>query len=100
MQSLEVYGREDVGHLRRGDIKFGEYLDFAARDKRIDVQLSRDIHEILLEHLQRNYTRSLPPVLCHEVARASLFSRVKFVVRVEEYVGVEEATNAHEPRRD
>jgi len=100
VQPMEVNSGQNIVDFKRSNVKFGEYFDFAARDKRVDMKLSRDINEILLQHLQRNYSRSIPSVLCHQIARASLFNRSKFVVRVEEYVGIEEATNAHGPRRD
>ena len=97
---MEVNGSEDIGDFRSSDIKLGEYLELAAGRSRINLKLSRDGDEIFLQHLQRNNASSRTPVLGHQIAGTSLFHGRRFVVRVNEDVGIEEATSAHEPRRD
>jgi len=100
MQPVEIDGCENIRNLRCGHIKLGQQLHLPARDARIDMQLSRNVYEILLQHLQGNNASPGSPVFGHKVARPSLFSGRRFVVRVKKDVGVEETTNAHEPRRD
>ena len=65
MQPVKIDGSEDIGDFRSGDIELGEQFDLPARDARIDMQLSREVHEILLQYLQRNNTSPRLPVFCH-----------------------------------
>ncbi len=100
MQSMEIDGGENIADLRGSNVELGQHLHLAARDARINVQLSREVHEILLQHLQGNNASPGSPVFCHESARASLLRRCRFVVRVEQDIGIEETTSVHESRRD
>lgn len=100
VQPMEIDGRENVRNVWRGYIKLGKNFDLATRDMGIDTQLSCDVHEILLKHLQGNNAAPGSPVFCYELAGTTLFGRCRFVVRVDEDVGVEKTTNAHELRRD
>jgi len=100
VQPVEVNGSKNIGNNRSGDVKFGQQFHFAARGAGIDMQLSRDVHEILLQHLQGNDSSSSSPVLGHEIARASLLRGCRFVVSVQKDVGVEETTIAHASRHD
>ncbi len=97
---MKIDGSEDIGDFRSGDIELGQHLYLAARDAGIDMQLSREVHEILLQHLQGNNTSPRSPVFCHEIARASLLRGCRLVVRVKEDVSVEETTSVHESRHD
>ena len=97
---MEVGGGQDVGNLGSGNIELGEQFDFTARNARINVQFTCDRNEILLQHLQRHDTGARPAVLCYKVDGASLLRRCGLIVRVDEDIGVEEATSAHESRRD
>jgi len=97
---MEIDGCENVSQIRRSNIKLSENFDLAPRDLGINTQLSCDVHEILLKHLQGNHATPRSPVFCHEIARTALFGGRRFVVGIEENVGVEKTTHAHEFRRD
>jgi hypothetical protein len=100
VQPMEIDGCENIRNVWRGDIKLCQNFDLAARDMAIDAQLSCDAREILLKHLQGNNAAPGSPVFCHQIAGTTLFGWCRFVVGVEEDIGVEKTTNAHEPRRD
>lgn len=100
MQSVEIDRRQDIGNLWYSDIELGKQFDLSARDAGIDMQLSRGIREILLQHLQGNNPSSSLPVFGYKFARAALLQRGRLIVRVKQDVRIEETTSAHEPRRD
>jgi len=52
-----------------------------------------------LEDLERNDARSIAPVLDEEFARAPLLDRIGIVINIDQDIGIEEATSAHEFRR-
>ena len=79
---MEIDGGKDICHVRSSNIEFGQQYHLAARDAGIDMQLSRDVHEILLQHLQGNNTSPSSSVFGYEIAGASLLHRSRFVVRV------------------
>lgn len=97
---MEIDGCENVRNVWRGNIKLGQNFDLAPCDMGIDTQLSCDVYEILLKHLQRNNATPGSPMFCYEIAGTTLFGRRRFVVRAEEDVRVEKTTNAHAPRHD
>ena len=79
---MEIDGGKDIVHFRSSNVEFGQQFYLAARDARIDMQLSRDVHEILLQHLQGNNTSPRTSVFGYEIAGAPLLHRSRFVVRV------------------
>ncbi len=100
MQPVQVDGGENIGDVWSGDVELGQHLDLAARNAGVDMQLSREVHEILLQYLQGNNTGPRSPVIGGEIARASLLRGCRFVVRVKEDVRIEETTSVHESRHD
>ncbi len=48
VQPVEVNGGEDIADGRSSYIELGKYFDLPARNAGIDMQLSRDVYEILL----------------------------------------------------
>ena len=100
MQPLEINRCQDVCHLGSDYIEFRKYFDLPPRERRIDVQFSRDGDEILFEHLEGDNARSVRPALRGQIDRAALFARRTFVARVYENIGVEKATSVHGFRRD
>ncbi len=100
VKPLEIDGSEDVGDFGSGDIELGEQFDLPARNARIKVQLARDGDEILLKHLQRHNAGSGAAVFSQEIEGAALLRGRSLVVRVNQDIGVEEATSAHEFRFD
>lgn len=100
MKAMKVDGGKDVGNVGDSNIELGEQFDFPASNARINVQFPRDGDEILLQHLERHNAGSPTPVHCQEIEGASLLRWCSLVVRVNENIGVEEATGAHESRFD
>ena len=84
----------------RSHIELGEQFDLPASNNRVNMQFARDGDEILLQYLQRNHARSAAPVFRQKVEGASLLCRCRPVVRVNQNIGVEEATSAHESHFD
>ena len=52
MQPVEIDGGQNVCDVRRGNVEFGQELYFAARNGRVNVQLTCDCDEILLQNLE------------------------------------------------
>ena len=46
---MEIDGGKDIGHFRSSNIELGQQFHLAARDAGIDMQLSRDVYEILCQ---------------------------------------------------
>jgi hypothetical protein len=88
VQPVEVDGSQDIGHLGSDDIELGEQFDLAAGNARLNMQLSRDGNEMLLQHLQRHDAGPRTPVRGHQIEGAPLLCRSFLVVRVNEDIGV------------
>ena len=100
VQAMQVNGRKNVGQAQDGNVEFSQQLDLAAGNLRIDVELPGDRNEVLLQDLQRDDPRARQPVFRDQLQRAPLFRRRCPVVGVNQNIGVEEATSAHEFRFD
>jgi hypothetical protein len=100
VKPVQVDRRKDIRHLRGSNVELGQQFDLPAGNPRIDMQLSRDGYKVLLEHLQGHNPSPRTPVFSHEIESASLFRWRTFVVRVDQNIGIEEATSAHESRLD
>src|SRR5580700_11059053 len=100
MEAVEVDCGENVGDLGCSDVELGEQFHLAACDARVNAQFLRDRDEILLKDLHRHNAGPGAPVLGYEIDGPALFCRRRLVVCIDEDVGVEEATNAHESRPD
>jgi hypothetical protein len=100
MEAVEVDCGENVGDLGCGDVELGEQFHLAACDARVNAQFLRDRDEILLKDLHRHNSGPGAPMLGYEIDGPALFCRRRLVVCIDEDVGVEEATNAHESRPD
>ena len=99
VKPVQINGGKDVRNFGGSDIELGQQFDFAPRNAGIHAQFPRDCNEILLQHLQRHHTRSGAAVFGNKLDRSPLFRRGRLVVGVDENVGIEKATSAHESRR-
>ena len=97
---MEIDGGKDIGHFRSSNIEFGQQFYLATRFTRIELQLSRDRDEILLQHLQRNNASSVTAMVVPQIARDTLFCRGVVIVRVHQDISVEETTSVHGSRPD
>jgi hypothetical protein len=95
VKTVQVDRGENVCDFGSGDVELGEQFDFAARNARVHLQLPRHRHKIFLKHLQRHNSGPPPPVLHHKIEGPLLFRRIRFVIRVNQDVGIEEATSRH-----
>ena len=100
MEPVQVDRGEDVPNPGSGNVELGQQFDLAAGNGRINVEFSRYRDEILLKYLQRHNACPRAPMLRYEIEGSTLLHRRRLVVRVDEDVRVEEATSAHESRRD
>ena len=98
MKPVQIDGGQDVGNFGSGNIEFGKQFDLPTCDARIHVQLLGDGYEILLQHLQGNDSGSRSPMFGYQGESTPLFGWSGFVVRIDENVGIEETTSAHESR--
>lgn len=100
MQEVKVDGGQNIGHVGSGNVEFGEQFDFPARDALIHAQLPRDRNEIFLQDLERHHAGPCAPVFGHKIQGPTLFCRSSLIIRINQDVGIEEATSGHELRRD
>ena len=84
----------------RGNVELGEQFNFSASYAWVHMEFSRDRNEIFLKYLQRHNSRPGTPMLRHEFEGPPLFCWRCLVIRINENIGIEEATNAHESRLD
>ena len=98
MKPVKVDRCQNVGNVRRGNVELCQQFDFSAGNAGIYMQLSRDGNEIFLQHLKGYHAGPGPPVLGHKFYRSLLLGGRRLVVGIDENVGVEKATNAHESR--
>ncbi len=99
VKTVQVNGRENILQVRSDNVEFSDQLDFAPRPFSIDAEFARRNHKVFLEDLERNDARSIAPVLDEEFARAPLLDRIGIVINIDQDIGIEEATSAHEFRR-
>jgi len=100
VEAMQVDGCEDVCDLGSGDVELGEQFNLASGNARIHMQFPCDRDEILLEHLQRHNSSPRSPVFGYQIEGGPLFRRRRLVIRVDENIGIEETTSAHESHRD
>lgn len=95
VKAMQVDRGENVGDFGSGHVELGEQFNFAAGNARVHTQFPRERHEIFLKHLQRHNSGSPAPVLRYQIEGPLLLRRIRLVIRVNQDVGIEEATSRH-----
>ena len=72
VETMQVDGRQDVLGGRLNDMETREHINLMACQPRIEAQFSRRIYEVLLQHLQRNYSALLPLMVQHQLQCTNL----------------------------
>lgn len=100
MESVKVDRSQNVVKLDLEQVEATEKLRFPLRIFRWHAELARHGREVTRGGSGRNHASSLKPVLLDDLLSSGLLRRSVGIVRVDEDVGVEEATSAHGSRRD
>ena len=100
MEAVEIDGGEYVVEVWGDNVEFGQQFNFPASDFGVYVEFAGDGDEIFLKYLQRQDAGSRSPVLDNKFDSSTLLRRRSLVVGVNEDIGVEKTTIAHESRRD
>lgn len=100
VKTVEIDGSKYVAYSEYSDIEIGKQLNFPTRNASIHAELACRRDEILLKNLQRHHAGSSAAMFCHQVESTALLRRGCLVVGIDQDVGVEETTNAHEARLD
>jgi len=100
VQTMQVDGGQNISCIRNDHMEVCEQPDLALCDRGIKLQFARNGNEVLLQDLNGNHPGPCTAMFCKQVEGAAVLSRSRGVIRIDQNVRIQKATNAHGVRRD
>ena len=89
MEPMQVYGGENIPHVRFCYVEPGEEFNSSLGQLRIELEFACDRDEVLLKHLERYHPGPPAEVIQDQIACRGLLGWISGIVGVDEDIGVE-----------